>query len=141
MEAICIVDYELKVKANKTKNIPVCFYEFYGVWFAGELQSLISDVVRERFGADIKGRMHVFIKPDLVEKDTPILPDGNHEIMVYGHACKLYKWTAQGYHRGLVVLADDEKANSIAKVYQESMTWSWILCDTDKMKQPTGFQQ
>ena len=141
MEAICIVDYELKVKANKTKNIPVCFYEFYGVWFAGELQSLISDVARERFGADIKGRMHVFIKPDLVEKDGPILPDGINEIMVYGHACKLYKWTAQGYCRGLVVLADDEKANLIANVYNESRTWSWILSDSDTARLPTSFQQ
>jgi hypothetical protein len=34
---------------------------------------------------------------------------------------------AQGYHRGLVVLTDDEAGNTEAEVYRQSGTWSWML--------------
>lgn len=33
-------------------------------------------------------------------------------LRIYGHPCKLYKWMAQGYHRGLIVLADDQTFSS-----------------------------
>jgi hypothetical protein len=76
----------------------------------------------EQFGADLEKTMHVFI--DIEPKQVG---DGIHEIFVYGHKCLLYKWMAQGYHRGLVVLADDEKGNNRAETYRQSGTWSWIL--------------
>ena len=84
--------------------------------------------------------MHVFIEPERVEKEKPVLSDGIHEITVYGHLCVLYKWMAQGYHRGLVVLKDDLQANIMAEVYYESKTWSWQLGDSDKLRLPENYR-
>lgn len=49
-----------------------------------------------------------------------------HERFGYGHDCLLYKWMAQGYHRGLVVLVADKAGNEAAKIYQDSQTWSFV---------------
>jgi len=141
MEAICIVDYEFQEKEHKKNKVPLKFYEYYGVWFAGELKKIVTVVALNRFSADLRDRMHVFIEPERVEKEKPVLPDGIHEITVYGHPCVLYKWMAQGYHRGLVVLKDDLQANIMAEVYYESKTWSWQLSDSSKSQLPEGYKK
>lgn len=141
MEAICKTDFDRRVKSYedayvalaKTKRekkatngiiiIPdVGYYDIYGVWFFGRLKEIIRQVGREKFGVDLGKQMHVF-----VDVEPKKISDGIHNITVYGHRCRLYKWTAQKYHRGLVVLADDEAANMNAEVYRQSGTWSWML--------------
>lgn len=142
MEAICKADFERRVKANKaaigtleqakkdkkpTSGIivpEVGFNEIYGVWFFGRLKEIIFNIGTERFGVNFGKQMHVF-----VDVEPNKIVDGIHNITVYGHPCRLYKWIAQGYHRGLVVLADDEVANKDAEVYRQSGTWSWVLND------------
>ncbi|MDD2898362.1 MAG: hypothetical protein PHI31_06580 [Desulfuromonadaceae bacterium] len=140
MEAVCKADFERRVnsykdavavlnqakKAKKTTCriiVPdVGFHDIYGVWFFGRLKEIILHVGIEMFGVDLGKQMHVF-----VDVEPKKISDGVHEISVYGHPCRLYKWTAQGFHRGLVVLADDEEANKNAEVYRKSGTWSWML--------------
>jgi len=139
MEAICIVDFKQQEKMREMKKAPARFFEFYGVWFFGDLKTVVAEVARSRFSTDIKGEMHVFIEPEKVEKDVPILLDGIHEITVYGHACRLFKWMAQGYHRGLVVLADNIEDNKAAEIYYESKTWSWQLSYSDKARLSDGY--
>jgi hypothetical protein len=142
MEAICKADFERRVKANKaamgaleqakkdkkpTSGIivpEVGFNDIYGVWFYGRLKEIILNIGIERFGVDLGKQMHVF-----VDVEPKKINDGIHDITVYGHPCRLYKWIAQGYHRGLVVLIDDELANRDAEVYRQSGTWSWVLSD------------
>jgi len=142
MEAICKADFERRVKANKaamgdleqakkdkkpTSGIivpEVGFKDIYGVWFFGRLKEIILNIGTERFGVDLGKQMHVF-----VDVEPKKIEDGIHDITVYGHPCRLYKWIAQGYHRGLVVLTDDEMANRDAEVYRQSGTWSWVLSD------------
>lgn len=140
MEAICKADFEKRVnlyndaiaaleqaknakKATSGIIVPdVGFHDIYGVWFFGRLKEIILRVGAETSGVDLGKQMHVF-----VDVEPKKISDGVHEISVYGHPCRLYKWIAQGYHRGLVVLADDEEANKNAEVYRQSGTWSWIL--------------
>ncbi len=130
MKAVCIIDFEKHEKSNmRRENEGACEevpLEFYGVWFAGTLWLSLKD----KFGDVLNKRANAFIVPDQNVHGRPVLPDGIHELTTYGEPCRLYKWTAQGYHRGLVVLADDEKANAMALKYYESTTWSWILKDT-----------
>ncbi len=140
MEAICKADFDRKVisyndaiasleQAKKAKKatsgiiVPdVGFHDIYGVWFFGRLKEIILRVGTETFGVDLGKQMHVF-----VDVEPKKISAGVHDITVYGHPCRLYKWIAQGYHRGLVVLADDEEANKNAEVYRQSGTWSWVL--------------
>jgi len=110
----------------------VGYFDIYGVWFFGKLKGIVRDIARTRFNFELQKMTHVYV--DVEPKD---LADGIHDITVYGHACRLYKWTAQGYHRGLVVLADDECGNAMACIYMKSGTWSWQLKDEDK----TSFEQ
>lgn len=138
MEAICIVDFEKQEKARYVQKKSARFFEFYGVWFFGKLKTVVEEEARKRFSVDLGGRMHVFIEPEKVEKDVPKLSDGIHEVRVYGHACRLFKWTSQGYHRGLVVLDDDLEGNLAAAVYYESGTWSWQLSKADNARLPDG---
>ena len=106
----------------------VGYFDIYGVWFFGKLTEIVRKIARKRFKFELKKMMHVYV--DVEPKD---LADGIHNITVYDHACRLYKWTAQGYHRGLVVLADDDSGNAMAKIYMNSGTWSWQLKDEDKV--------
>lgn len=141
MDAICKPDYDKRVKANleaekakkkaseaKSKEadkivIPeIGYHDVYGVWFYGQLKEIILKVGAERFEANLDKTMHVFV--DIEPKK---ISEGVHDILVYGHQCRLYKWMGQGYHRGLVVLADDESANKTAERYRQSCTWSWKL--------------
>jgi hypothetical protein len=140
MEAICKADYEKRTKAYETAMVAlkqdekekkstsriivpeVGFHDIYGVWFFGRLKEIIKRVGSERFGVELGKQMHVF-----VDVEPKKITDGIHEITVYRHTCRLYKWKAQGYHRGLVVLTDDEVANRDAEVYRQSGTWSWKL--------------
>jgi hypothetical protein len=140
MEAICKADFEKRVKANKeadklrkktekdkksTASIIVPeggYHDLYGVWFFGRLKAIIQKIGMERFDADLEKTMHVF-----VDVDPKKISEGIHDIEIYGHSCRLYKWMAQGYHRGIVVLVDDEAGNSDAEAYRKSGTWSWIL--------------
>lgn len=140
MEAICKADYDKRVKAkenakkeaekDRSVKIPqVGFHDIYGVWFFGSLCGVIRDVHLRKYGIGREKMMHVFID---IEPEK--MPDGIHNITVYGHQCQLYKWKAQGYHRGLVVLVDDMCGCTAAQVYMESGTWSWLLNDEDKAK-------
>ena len=140
MEAICKVDFDKRVRAREgaeqafeqaKKNgkptegivIPkVGFFDLYGVWFSGSLIEIIRQVARKQFKFDLGDMMHVY-----VDADPKQIGNDVHDITVYGHPCRLYKWMAQGYHRGLVVLADDEAGNARAAMFYKSMTWSWML--------------
>ena len=141
MEAICKPDFDKRVKAyldaktlaeaqKKLKKsdqrfitVPeIGFHEIYGVWFFGQLKNDILNKGIECFGVDLKKTMHVF-----VDTEPKKIEEGIHDIAAYGHSCRLYKWMAQGYHRGLVVLANDEVGNRNAEIYRQSGTWSWIL--------------
>ncbi|MHC1697587.1 MAG: hypothetical protein AB9919_05900 [Geobacteraceae bacterium] len=144
MEAICKADYDQRVRSTeqakqeqmlrkgdaKKVTIPaVGFNDIYGVWFFGKLADCVRRIALERFGVALDTKMHVY-----VNSEPSKIGDGIHEIQVYGHSCKLYKWMAQGYHRGLVVLADDIQGCAEALLYMESRTWSWQLPDTMKKK-------
>ena len=98
------------------------FHDVYGVWFFGHLTDVVREIVKNRFQMELHKMMHVY-----VDIEPQKLHDGIHDISVYGHICRLYKWVAQGYHRGLVVLAEDDTGNAMAKIYMESNTWSWAL--------------
>jgi hypothetical protein len=123
MEAICKADYDNRVKAKKDFD-----KEAKQNTSAKATQIGIHDI----FGVDQEKMMHVFID---IEPDK--IPDGIHDITVYSHQCRFYKWKAQGYHRGLVVLADDMWGCAAAQVYMKSKTWSWMLNDEDKAKLPS----
>lgn len=153
MEAICKSDFDKRVlarklaeearekakkdqKDNKDKksmsevSVPeVGFHEIYGVWFYGKLIDTILRISSDRFGIELNKQLCVF-----VDEDPKKIVDGVHDISVYEYPCKLYKWTAQGYYRGLVVLEDDEAANGNAEVYRQSGTWSWMLDCDDKAR-------
>ena len=146
MEAICKADFDIRVKAYKVAEealeqakkekkstsgiiVPeIGFHDIYGVWFYWRLKGFIQQIGVERFGVDLGKMMHVY-----VDFEPKKISDGIHEINVYGYQCRLYKWIAQGYHRGLVVLADDETGNKDAEVYRQSGTWSWVL-DNEGLK-------
>lgn len=134
MEAVCILDFEKQEDEREKTGARAKFYEFYGVWFYGLLKNMVTQVAYEQFNTNLHNRMHVFIEPERFEKDKPILSDGIHDVTVYGQRCRLYKWMAQGYHRGLVVLVDDLQGNAAAEVYYEIKTWSWQLGDSDKLR-------
>ena len=140
MEAICKADYDRRVRVREEaeqtfeqakKNgkptdgivVPrVGYFDCYGVWFSGQLIELVRQVGHRQFKTDLGEMMHVY-----VDADPKAITRGIHDITVYGHSCRLYKWLAQGYHRGLVVLADDEAGNARAAMFYKSMTWSWML--------------
>jgi hypothetical protein len=140
MEAICKADFDIRVKAYKVAEealeqvkkekkstsgiiVPeIGFHDIYGVWFFGQLKEFIRKIGSERFGIDLGTMMHVF-----VDSEPKKICNGVQEVTVYGHQCSLYKWMAQGYNRGLVVLADDDTGNRDAEVYRLSGTWSWVL--------------
>jgi hypothetical protein len=140
MEAICQADFEKRVRAREEaeqafeqakKNgkptdgiiVPsIGFFDIYGVWFSGRLIEIIRQFGRKKFKVDLGDSMHVF-----VDVEPEKIAAGIHAIMVYAHPCRLYKWTAQGYHRGLVVLADDAAGNARAEMFRQSGTWSWLL--------------
>ena len=140
MEAICKADYDRRVDAHKeaTRLIeqarkngkstdgmtipPIEFHDIYGVWFSGKLIEIIREIGRKRFKVDLEDRMHVY-----VDVNPKSIVDGVHDILVYERACCLYKWKAHSYHRGLVVLVDDEVGNARAEMFRQSGTWSWAL--------------
>lgn len=140
MDAICKADFDKREKAHNdavktveeakekrlsTKGIivpEIGYYDIYGVWFLGKLKEIIIQIGTERFDVYLGKMMHVY-----VDVEPKKIDDGVHDITVYGHQCRLLKWMAQGYHRGLVVLADDEAGNRDAEVYRLSGTWSWVL--------------
>jgi len=111
------------------------FHEVYGVWFAGVLLERLRTVTQERFGGDLGDATHVFV--DAAPQD---LTGGVHDLAVYGHQCRLYKWKAQGFHRGLVVLAGHALECAAAHVYRDSGTWSWRLGREEEAKLPAGFR-
>jgi hypothetical protein len=140
MEAICKADYDGRVKARAEMQetlekmrksgkpidgivIPyVGFYDLYGVWFSGKLIETIRQVGRKQFKVELGDMMHVYMNVDPEKIEC-----GVHNIDVYGHACRLYKWLAQGYYRGLVVLVDDMPGNARAEMFRQSGTWSWVI--------------
>ncbi len=140
MNAICKADFEKREKTHnaavkavedaKKKGLStngiivpeIGYHDIYGVWFFGKLKEIIQQIGTERFGVDLGKLMHVFI-----DVEPKKFNDGIHDISVYGHQCRLYKWVAQGYDRGLVVLDDDVTGNGDAELYRESGTWSWVL--------------
>lgn len=140
MDAICKADFDQRMKARQDAEevleqakkekkptdgivIPkVGYFDIYGVWFSGRLIEIVRQVGRKQFKTDLNDRMHVY-----VDVEPRLIVCGTHDITVYGHPCRLYKWLAQGYHRGLVVLADDEAGNARAEMFRKTLTWSWRL--------------
>ena len=140
MDAICKADFAKREKAHKDavkavedakkKGLPtngiivpeIGYHDIYGVWFFGSLKEIIRQIGSERFEVDLGKSMHVFV--DVEPKKICV---GIHDILVYEHQCRLYKWMAQGYHRGLVVLVDDVVGNKDAEVYRLRGTWSWVV--------------
>ena len=140
MDAICKADFDQREKAHnaavkavegaKKKGQPtngiivpeIAYHDIYGVWFFGNLKEIILQIGTELFGVDLGKMMHVFVGVEPKKID-----DGVYDITVYSHQYKLYKWMAQGFHRGLMVLIDDETGNRDAEVYRLSGTWSWIV--------------
>ncbi len=118
-----------KAWVNEVKIPEIGYNDFYGVWFSGKLEGIIKAASLEQFGEDIGNKMHVF-----VDADPKKIINGVHGIEVYGHPCRLYRWIAQKFNRGLIVLADDEDAKHNAGVYLESGTWSWQLPEEFKSK-------
>jgi len=147
MDAICKADYDRRTAAyndvvkaiNRAieKRMPtsgivipeVGYHDIYGVWFFGQLKGIIRQIGTERFGVELGEMMHVY-----VDVEPKKIAAGIHNITVYDHSCRLFKWMAQGYHRGLVVLVDDQSGNKDAEVYQQSGTWSWVLPDDFKAR-------
>ena len=140
MDAICKADFDDREKAHnaavkavedaKKKGQPtngiivpeIGYHDIYGVWFFGKLKEIIQQIGTERFDVELGKMMHVF-----TDAEPKKINAGVYDITVYGHQCKLYKWMAQGYHRGLVVLVEDEVGNRDAEIYRQSGTWSWVL--------------
>jgi hypothetical protein len=119
-------------EAEPEEKIPeVGYYDIYGVWFFGNITEVIQEIAKTKFDSDVGTMMHAFvdIKPDKIT-------DGIHDVTVYGHRCRLYKWKAQEYHRGLIVLEEDSWGNDTAAVYMESGTWSWLLDEKYRAKLP-----
>lgn len=139
MDAICKADYDLRMAAREkaeaeleeaarlrrksTTQLPVVgYHDFYDVRFSGQLCDIIRQIAQQTFQLDLGSMMHVFVD------DPPSgIANGIHPLTVYGRECLLYKWKPQGYHRGVVVLADDNTGNAVARIYMESDTWSWLL--------------
>lgn len=135
MEAICKADFDarqlaqevaekaiekLKKDGKSTDGIVVplnTFYDIYGVWFFSELTNIIRQIATERFDVSLGRMMHVYI-----DMEPHKVADGIHQISVYGHDCLLYKWMAQGYHRGLIVQHNDKAGNMAAKIFYGSGT-------------------
>ncbi|MDF1553132.1 MAG: hypothetical protein P1P84_08730 [Deferrisomatales bacterium] len=111
------------------------FHEVYGVWFAGSLVEALRVIAVERFGVDLEDATHAYM--DAPPED---LTAGNHHLTVYGHRCRLYKWKAQGFHRGLVVLAGNALECAAANVYMASGTWSWRLGREEELNLPARFR-
>lgn len=131
MKAICRTEYRSGrlVGDMDDKNLDlkrevagVIYYDIYGVWFYGELESLINEYLEKRFKENLGSNIHAYVnvKPSSIAT-------GVHDLEVYGHRCRLYKWMAQGCHRGLIVLENNEEDNKSARRFMESGTWSWIL--------------
>ncbi|OGR29069.1 MAG: hypothetical protein A2091_01875 [Desulfuromonadales bacterium GWD2_61_12] len=113
---------EEEAKGGEVSVPEIDFYDIYEVWFHGRLVEELQFISRTRFGAPIGDQVHVYLS---IEPKK--IADGTHDLTVYGLACRLYKWTAQGYHRGVVVLAHDVLGNEESQVYLESRTWSWMI--------------
>ena len=142
MEAICKADYDAREAAQKAAEkaqddakkagksvdgivIPYnTYHDIYGVWFFSDLTKIIEQVAIQRFVVKLGRMMHVFL-----DVEPKKVADGIHPVQVYGNECLLYKWMAQGYPRGLVVLSNDKPGNVAAKIYQDSGTWSWVLAE------------
>ena len=130
-------------KSRPVKEIivpTIGFHDFYGVWFYGHLTKNILQIIKERFENELKmmkyvaeirleNMMHVYI-----DVNPKMLKDGIYEVSVYGTVCRLYKWMAQGFERGLVVHVEDQLANQKAAIYMESGTWSWMLNDSFRQR-------
>lgn len=147
MDAICWTDWTPRIetlqsietenkrrqkKGEKLLAIPnIGYFDCYGIWFLGDVVDKINILSVKKFGGALGTRTHVYlsVKPDKVG-------DGIHDLTAYGYKCRLYKWMAQGYHRGLVVSVNDAWANATALAYMESRTWSWILTDELKAALP-----
>jgi hypothetical protein len=146
LSAICWADYQQRVAARKqaeqeqeeakrlrkpcSNELPaVSYFDFFDVRFFGRQCDVIVQVARTEFAVELGNKFHVF-----VGVDPKGIIDGVHPVLAYGSECLLRKWTAQGFPRGLVTLADDAAANAVAEVYRESGTWSWVLSGKDKEK-------
>lgn len=140
MEAICLADFDARMQAQRVAEealeqakkacdetarivVPeIGYHDCYGIWFSGQLRKIIQRIGSEKFSTDLSDKMHVFMDVEINKID-----EGIHALTVYSHQCKLYKWMLQGYHRGLVVLADDMAGNQRVENFRQSGTWTWIL--------------
>lgn len=89
------------------------FYEIYGIWFDKEISKILQESV------PCSSRI-VYLN----EKPEKLFP-GTHEVKVVDKLAWLYFWVAQGYPRGLVVLAENEEANNKAAELAGCAPWRW----------------
>lgn len=92
------------------------FFEVYGVFFDEEISGILNE------SAPCLSRV-VYLN----EKPENIKP-GTYEVRVAGKPAWLYFWWAQGYPRGVIVLASNEDANIKAAEIAEKKPWNWAEC-------------
>lgn len=100
-----------KLQPEEVKDMS--YNEAYGLWFDRQIthEVLQASTIRERtVFLDVK---HEKLEP------------GIHQVTVCGKEAYLYFWRAQGYPRGIVVLADNEDANLAAAEVSEAAPWDW----------------
>ena len=97
------------------------YYQIYGLWFYGEMEEYVKKKAKELYKQQLTDyQMHVYL-------DVETIPDGIYDVDVHELSGKLYKWTADGYQRGLIVKVDNANDNAAAQKYMASRTWSWRL--------------
>lgn len=146
MEAICKADFDLRLIASivakresgrteildEPAGLPVDgYHDGDGIWFFGEMTDVIRIISWERFGVAIGKQMHVYL-----DSHPDSIPDGVHDISVYGLLCRLYKWKSQTSYRGLVVLASDSEFQEIAIDCLKTFSLAWKHRNAWKEKLP-----
>lgn len=89
------------------------YHEAFGVWFDRQIVSEVLQATTTREKTVFLNQKHEKLEP------------GIHPVTVSGKEAYLYFWRAQGYPRGIIVLADNEDANLAAAEASEAALWDW----------------
>lgn len=118
-----------KNSAKNEKNDCGRYYQIYGLWFYGEMEEYVKKKAKELYKKEFTDyQMHVYL-------DAETVSDGIHDVDVYEIKSRLYKWTADGYQRGLIVKADNANDNTAAQKYMGTRSWSWRLCSEEEKEE------
>ena len=89
------------------------YFEVYGVFFDRKISELLKESV------PCSSRIvYLNEKPENIKS-------GTYEVRVADKPAWLYFWWAQGYPRGVIVLADNEDINIKAAEIAEGEPWDW----------------